>query len=412
MHEGQRKLASTTDSSDWTESTTDDIVDESETPNVVTDYSPLGPDIIVRTQRATVGSWCVPVRIGRGTINKVTGLIDSGAQPTIIREDVLRLVPDVYNRRRESAVRIMDVHGHTGPRIEQVTIPITIGTKTTDVDVCIADIKDPCILGMNFMHQVGAKIDFGQGILTIGHEQTILEMEETTKCARLVVRRTTVVPAHSEALVPMKTITKGTNSRHPMVVEPLKNFVNETGLAMGKTLVKCRRSGTDVVVVNPTDCPVVIEPGEPVAFASPAETILGAIPKNHSPEKLRQTPDEIRQNDVTDVSMPVLPAHLQEIVSRLDLSDERKQQCARLISEYSDCFMTPDGPLGRTDVVKHGIDVGDTRPIKQRLRRVPQMQQQIIDDEVDKMLRLDVIEPSDSPWSSPIVLVEKKNGFA
>jgi hypothetical protein len=36
--------------------------------------------------------------------------------------------------------------------------------------------------------------------------------------------------------------------------------------------------------------------------------------------------------------------------------------------------------------------------------------QGIIDEEVDKMLAEGVIEPSESPWSSPIVLAKKKDG--
>jgi hypothetical protein len=36
--------------------------------------------------------------------------------------------------------------------------------------------------------------------------------------------------------------------------------------------------------------------------------------------------------------------------------------------------------------------------------------QGIIDEEVDKMLAEGVIEPSGSPWSSPIVLAKKKDG--
>lgn len=35
--------------------------------------------------------------------------------------------------------------------------------------------------------------------------------------------------------------------------------------------------------------------------------------------------------------------------------------------------------------------------------------QKIINEEVDKMIEKDVIEPSNSPWSSPVVLVKKKN---
>jgi len=51
------------------------------------------------------------------------------------------------------------------------------------------------------------------------------------------------------------------------------------------------------------------------------------------------------------------------------------------------------GTSGRTDKIKHHIQLTDTTPIKQRYRpRNPAMQ--------------DII----SPWSSPIVMVEKKDG--
>jgi hypothetical protein len=36
--------------------------------------------------------------------------------------------------------------------------------------------------------------------------------------------------------------------------------------------------------------------------------------------------------------------------------------------------------------------------------------QGIIDEEVDKMLAEGIIEPSESPWSSPILLAKKKDG--
>jgi hypothetical protein len=48
--------------------------------------------------------------------------------------------------------------------------------------------------------------------------------------------------------------------------------------------------------------------------------------------------------------------------------------------------------------------------VKQRYRPRNPFMQGIIDEEVDKMLAEGVIEPSDSPWSSPIVLAKKKDG--
>lgn len=46
-------------------------------------------------------------------------------------------------------------------------------------------------------------------------------------------------------------------------------------------------------------------------------------------------------------------------------------------------------------------------PIKQRYYPVSPVVQKTLSAELDKMLELDIVEPSDSPWSSPILLVKK-----
>ncbi|KAI8506654.1 hypothetical protein Bbelb_160810 [Branchiostoma belcheri] len=53
---------------------------------------------------------------------------------------------------------------------------------------------------------------------------------------------------------------------------------------------------------------------------------------------------------------------------------------------------------------------GDCPPIKQRPHRTPLHRQAEIHRQVDTMLADDVIEPSQSPWASPVVLARKKDG--
>jgi hypothetical protein len=66
-------------------------------------------------------------------------------------------------------------------------------------------------------------------------------------------------------------------------------------------------------------------------------------------------------------------------------------------------FAASDSNYGRTNVVKHKIATGSVHPIKQPPRRLP-------DVLVKGMLNNEVITPSSSPWSSPVVLVRKKDG--
>ena len=107
-----------------------------------------------------------------------------------------------------------------------------------------------------------------------------------------------------------------------------------------------------------------------------------------------------------------VPNHLKPLVDGVSeqVSVEQKSSLHNLIAEYADVFVGPDGMLGRTDKVKHVIDTGDSKPIKLPPRRLPLSQKEVVKKEIDRMLAEDVIEPSDSPWAAPIVLVTKKDG--
>ena len=107
-----------------------------------------------------------------------------------------------------------------------------------------------------------------------------------------------------------------------------------------------------------------------------------------------------------------LSLHLKPLVENLpvDLLPDEKREAENLIREYASSFSKDDYDLGRTKVLQHTIDTGLNRPVKEALRRHPQVHQEFIDKEVNKLLDLDIIEPSASPWSSNIVLVRKKTG--
>lgn len=68
------------------------------------------------------------------------------------------------------------------------------------------------------------------------------------------------------------------------------------------------------------------------------------------------------------------------------------------------------GRLGCTPLVTHVIDTGDALPIKQRGYQVSPAVQERMGKQLNRMLDLGVIERSYSPWSSPVVLVKKKDG--
>ena len=78
-----------------------------------------------------------------------------------------------------------------------------------------------------------------------------------------------------------------------------------------------------------------------------------------------------------------------------------------LLLSFPDVFN--DG-LGHTLVSSNSINTGDSLPVKQHPRRLPYHYRGEIHKQVNEMLEKGVIQLSNSPWVSPVVLVKKKDG--
>ena len=92
------------------------------------------------------------------------------------------------------------------------------------------------------------------------------------------------------------------------------------------------------------------------------------------------------------------------------LNDDEKGKFKNLFNKYRNVFAFPGDQLGRTSLVQHVIDTGDATPIKQRPYRVSPDVKKETDHQVDEILEKGISQESVSPWSSPIVLVKKKDG--
>ena len=94
-----------------------------------------------------------------------------------------------------------------------------------------------------------------------------------------------------------------------------------------------------------------------------------------------------------------------------ELTSQQRQEFDNLTEEFADIFAMSKQDLGRTDVLQHKIDLEPgARPVKQRAYRPSPENALFQSDEVDKMLKMKLITESESPWSSPVVVVGKKTG--
>ena len=87
-----------------------------------------------------------------------------------------------------------------------------------------------------------------------------------------------------------------------------------------------------------------------------------------------------------------------------------KSRLVTLLSRYYRCFAGPDDDYEQCTIAQHVIDTGTAKPVHQHPFPAAWKQREIIQEQVEKIMKQGIIEPSHSPWSSPVVLVKKKCG--
>ena len=84
-------------------------------------------------------------------------------------------------------------------------------------------------------------------------------------------------------------------------------------------------------------------------------------------------------------------------------TEEQKSQVKSVIEKYSFLFAMNSLDLGRTDLVKHHIELKDYTPVKDRCRRIPPHQYEEVRKHLKEMLDIGAIRCSSSHWASPVV---------
>ena len=263
------------------------------------------------------------------------------------------------------------------------------------------DVMVEAILGLDFVDAHNGVIDCGAKTLTFPSRKLSIPLQSTQVQSRslqqqsigLILKEKVIIPAASEVelMVHLATpvakgtwlVTGDTSTRH--------------GVMVARALVCPNSKPVPVRVVNPREENVVLKKGTQIAHAELLEQDP-VIEISSVSEKLK-----ISQED---------KSILWEMVSRVGdqvyMSD--KEKLYSLLLEFADVFSLSSKNLGHTKVLQHRIDTGSSQPVHIPPRRIPQARREELKEMLQDMLEKKAIEHSDSPWSSPIVLVKKKDG--
>ena len=347
-------------------------------------------------ETAAVGS-CLSVdgRLGKLVV-KI--LIDTGSAVTLVREDVWKKVQQSPKTIKAPVHSVVAANGEKLELVGQGEVSITIGGVTRRHMVLVTKhLTQECILGVDFLIKHACVVDLRQHTFVI--DGKIVQFNHTGVAEDVCfvsVSETVTVPACCQMYISASALDK--KEAGAVLLEPLDTFMEDHGLLVARSLSQVSCNHLVVQVLNPGLAPVVVNKDVRVGVIKPVtdSDIVCSIESTKSNRHVGHSEC----------------AHLIELMlqNTEHLSSYHKSQGVALLQEFEDVIAKSDDDLGQTSLSFHTIDTGDNQPIRQHARRLPFHQHKEVSELVDSMLSRGIIESSDSPWASPVVLVRKKDG--
>ncbi|KAI5725816.1 hypothetical protein M8J77_020471 [Diaphorina citri] len=283
--------------------------------------------------------------------------------------------------------------GHEAPVYGEVKLDTRLGSVIIPHTYLLADIVDECILGLDFLNEHDISINFCDKIMTLGEVEIPLTLgsAETGRVYRTYVTETTSLAPLSETVVWTRLNESPVGQKYFLVEpEPVKGE-----MMTARTLVSVNeRNMVPVRVMNLSKSKIKLKEGETLGTCEPVTEVL-SLDKVTPPCTTRSKEEK---------------GFVDQLLRDCKLEPSDMKSAKVLLSEFIDVFALNEDDNGRTSLVQHRIDTGDTRPIRQPARRLPLAKQAEVAEMIETMKRQGVIEESASPWSSPVVLVSKKGG--
>ena len=290
------------------------------------------------------------------------------------------------------------VTGERAPLLGKARLKIQMGSQVFQQDVWIADIVDDCLLGLDFLLPHQCQLDLQDDVLHLGSEEIPLTKPTSQnmglQCYRAVVTSTVTLPPCFEIIVPARVEGLQGGERWGIMERATPEMTGKEELLVGRTVVDLQSAEVPLRVMNLSKKGKKLKKGAELARCEELVSVV-TIPPEEAP-----TGEED------------LPFHLVALYekSTAGLSEEDARKVRKLLTNYSDVFSSGPMDLGLTGLVKHHIPTADKPPIRQRPRRIPFALREEAERTVTEMHQQGVIEPSASPWTSPVVLARKKDG--
>ena len=349
----------------------------------------------------------------------ILALVDTGAMVSCISHAVFNELKHVEMLQTDIPL-VKGVGGNSVKVLGTVQLPFTIGTQQFVYPFIVLDtITQSVILGIDFLthHKASIELEASKMVLksssgdtVINFIQTEASMQAGTQVSVLRLERSVTLKPFHEYVIPVKA--KSPVSGDCFLIP--HDSLNKVQIAGACCVSNVANAHTVFRVMNPMAARKKLRKGTQVAIAcrlNGGQTQHKLTDDQAMDVQIIETETEELCNEHMSI------AEYKDIAIKLgfdtdecNLTAHQKSQLLAFLGRNRNVFATNLSELGLTHLYSHRIETGDARPIKQAPYRVCPEKKGEIEKQVKELLQNDIIEPSMSPWQSPVVLVKKKDG--
>ena len=333
--------------------------------------------------------------------------MDTGAAVSLLSRALWeRVKPDGAELQPGISRQLVSVDGTPLQICGSAVVPVQLADRTYDINIVVAEgLTTEAILGLDFLEAHLCILDLGRRTLSFDGCNTIPFRAAPTNKPTIPLKVSLVesicIPATSE--LEIMAHVSGLQGSQACLLEQAQ--YKRLPVRVARALVTPTVGGVPVRLLNPAPHQVTIYKDTTIAIMEPVDSLsICSIPTESTSS--------------TSIASPAVnvPQQTRERLTHLafsksnTLSSTQSEQLFALLMSYGDIFAENADDVGRTKHTEHRIDTGTNPPIRQTPRRIPAARKEKAHILLQDMLRKGTIRPSKSPWSSPIVLVQKKNG--
>lgn len=387
-------------------------------------------------------------------------MLDSGCPPDCVAEDEYRRLKPTPTLEPTDC----QLFGANGTSLTVLGTTV-MRARLGSVDfltrfIVIKDLAVPAIIGTRTMRALGIVLDFDSKRVTLRDSTVALRMHSSPPLAKVTLRDSVTVPPRSEIVVAGSVLAFDTRFATPSVLKSGTQLLIERAATFSSKELHVARSlgslspqrSVPISLLNVTQRDVIIPAGTVVATAdlrsnSRVCAILGMRNKDSEPPSaaaasVEDPSSRAPQASASPTGVPrpsdeddyiSAPEHAFAITASpaASASSDHAAAIERLVEKSYD--MVPVGPdrdrlratlratllhhikpPGDTAAVSpgvnHHIELTTPYPVATPQFRLARVEEAVIESEIDKLHRTDIIEPSSSLYNSPIILLKKRDG--